>query len=108
MNSALNKLKTACIKKPFKSFKDLTPGEYIVNSFVVVETKNYGQRIRINLDEFYMYLPERFQEVLDQAAIAELNLGPKIMIYSGKDVTDQNRLILDFQEVAYFANQLFN
>ncbi|DAC81321.1 hypothetical protein QKK82_gp03 [Mayetiola barley midge adintovirus] len=107
MDSALNKLKTACIKKPFKSFKDLAVGEYIVNSFVVVETKNYGQRIRINLDEYYMYLPERFQQMLDAATIAELNGGPKVMIYSGKDATDQNRLILDFQDVAYFANQFF-
>lgn len=107
MSSALNKLQAACIKKPFKSFKDLAVGEYIVNSFVAVETKTYGQRIRINLEEFYMYLPERFQQMLDEAAIGELNLGPKIMIYGGKDIADQNRLILDFQDVEYFTNQAF-
>lgn len=100
--SALNALQKACLKKPFRSFKDLDVGEYIVESFALVETK-FGKRLRINLVDTYMYLPERFSMSLDDAALSELNSSPKIMVYSGKDMTDKDRLMLDFKDVPYFA-----
>lgn len=104
--SALSALKTACIKKTYKSFKDLQPGEYVVTNFCAVETK-HGNRIRIVMNNSYMYLPDRFSETLTDDVIADLNASPKIMIYGGKDATDRNRLILDFEDVAYVANQMF-
>lgn len=88
--SALSSLKLACEKHHFKSFNVLEPGEYIVQSFTKVKT-NYGDRIRIDLDDCYMYLPERFTKILFDDKLAELNRGPKIMNYSGKDSECKNR-----------------
>lgn len=104
--SALNTLKTACLKKPFASFKDLSPGDYIVNHFTFVETK-HGKRVRIDLDNTYMYLPERFAASLSEAAMENLNQSSKVMTYSGKDAADQNRLILDFNDIDTFAQTLY-
>lgn len=101
----MESLKTACAKTTFKSFKDLAVGEYLINRFLFVDT-HFGKRIRINLDGFYMYLPERFA-TLTESELNDLNSSQKIMIYSGKDANNQNRLLLDFQETdAYFADLL--
>lgn len=102
--AALDVLKTACLKKSFRSFNDLVPGEYIIQHFTLMNT-NFGKRVRIDMDDAYMYLPERFAMGLNEAAIAELNASPKIMIFSGKDSKDRNRLILDFKTVSYFTDQ---
>lgn len=102
---ALSLLKEACVKKSFKSFKDMQPGEYIVTLFERCET-NQGDRIRITIENFYMYLPERFSKSLPQEKLDELNTSPKIMIYGGKDVSAQNRLILDFKDATYFTDML--
>lgn len=107
--NALEKLKAACLKKSsksFKSFKDLKVGEYIVYEFSWIQT-NHGRRVRITLDDYFMYLPERFSTNLDDATIAELNSSPKVMVYGGKNPTEYNRLILDFHEVDYLASQMF-
>lgn len=99
----MDSLKSACLSKNFKSFKELAQGEYIVNRFTHVDTK-HGKRVRIDLEEFYMYLPERFTS-LTEADINSLNASQKIMVYSGKDASKQNRLILDFQEPqTYFSD----
>lgn len=93
--SALDKLRAACTTKlTYKSFSSLTPGEYTVYEFSKVETK-HGHRVRIMLDDYSMYLPERF--LLTDDEIAELNASPKIMVYGGKDASKKNRLILDFR-----------
>lgn len=102
--SALTSLKSMCLKKSFKSFKNLEIGEYIVDKFSKVET-DLGSRIRIDIGDIYMFLPERFAS-LDEEALAELNLKPKIMVYSGKDPETQNRLILDFQDAEFYADLL--
>lgn len=104
---ALNTLNAACVHKKFASFKDLSPGEYIVDKFAIVHTM-FGDRIRIDLQDTYMYLPESILKTVTIADIAELNKTPKIMIYGGKDVDNHNKLILSFSEVAYFDNQLLN
>lgn len=101
----MDSLKSACLTKNFKSFKELAHGEYIVNRFMHVDTK-HGKRVRIDLEEFYMYLPERFSS-LTEADINSLNASQKIMVYSGKDASKQNRLILDFQEPqTYFSDKM--
>lgn len=104
--SALDSLKIACLPKTFKSFKDLAPGEYIVQHFSTMDTI-YGKRLRVDLDECYLYLPERFVKSLSEAAVAELNLSPKIMVYTGKDVGNQNRLMLDFQSADNYLTEQF-
>lgn len=104
---ALNTLKVACAPKQFASFKDLSPGDYIVNKFSIV-TSAYGDRVRIDLHDSYMYLPERYLKTLTEKVIEELNKSPKIMTYGGKDANNRNRLILDFNEVAYIAGDILN
>lgn len=100
---ALTILKDTCVKRLFKSFKNLAPGEYIVNSFEKCKT-THGDRIKINMDDSYMLLPERFNKSLSQKDINELNKAPKIMIFGGKDPETQNRLILDFKDAAYYSD----
>lgn len=106
--NALDQLKGICVKKTFKSFKDLVPGEYIVDSFALVST-TYGNRVRVTIDNgsTFLYLPERF--VMTESTVAELNETPKIMIYGGKEGNSvKGRLILDFKDVDYLANAFFD
>lgn len=106
ISSGLLALKMACMKRTFKSFKELLPGEYIIRNFTVVDTL-HGKRVRIDLNDLtYMYLPERFNNVLSQEKIDDLNQSSKIMVFSGKDSTDRDRLILDFRDPSYFTEML--
>lgn len=101
--SAVDALNTACEKKSYQSFKDLPIGEYIVNHFSICNT-TYGDRVRIELVDTYMILPERFVTKLDQEKIDVLNRSPKIMVYGGKDSTSRERLILEFRDSSYYAD----
>lgn len=103
---ALAALQSACEKKNFQSFKNLKFGDYIVRKFSIVDTL-HGKRIQVDVNDGYMYLPERFVGVLSQNIIDELNKSPKIMVYKGKDANDGNRLILEFKEIEYF-NEFLN
>lgn len=103
--NALEKLKSACGVKNYRSFNELPVGEYMVHEFSWVDT-SHGRRVRISLDNHYMYLPDRFESLSD-ADIAELNAAPKVMVYGGKDSTKNNRLILDFHEIDYLAAHMF-
>lgn len=94
--NALNVLKTACINKPFRSFKNLNVGDYVVLNFQRVNT-NYGDRLRIELHDSVMYLPERFANLLTDEHLTELNDSTVVMAFSGKDHNAQNRLLLDFE-----------
>lgn len=87
--SALDALNVISEKRSFKSFKTLPIGEYIIRKFFEVDS-SYGKRIRIEFDDGYSYLPERYNK-LSQDQIDELNLTPKIMIYSGKDRDSRER-----------------
>lgn len=97
---AMSLLQSVCEKKKFISFKNISPGEFLVKNFSVVDTQ-HGVRIQIEVDNGYMYLPERFS-VLSQS-LDELNKSPKIMVYKGKDANDTNRLMLEFKDVEYFS-----
>lgn len=117
-SGALNALKDACSRKNFGvfknsqnfknfvSFKDLSPGEYIVNKFSIVNTK-FGERVRVDLHHSYMFLPKGFLKTITPEVIDDLNKAPKMMVYQGKDVEAGNALILDFNEVTYFDSELF-
>lgn len=94
---ALNTLQKSCLKRPYKGFKDLEHGDYTIQSFSFSNT-DHGKRVRVDMDDCYMYLPKRFADSLDQAAINELSKSPKIMTYSGKDHEERDRLILEFKE----------
>ena len=101
---SLSALKKACSPKFYKSFKHLQVGEYIVTNFEK-KTTDHGERVRIAIDDFYMYLPERFNS-LTQEMLDDLNKAPKIMVYGGKNPNQQNALILDFKEATYFTEML--
>lgn len=95
---SLSALKNACThKKSYKSFKDIPHGEYVIHRFSLAKTV-HGKKVRIDLDDTYMYLPERFADALSESVIQELNLKPKIMVYEGKDAAQKDRLILDFKD----------
>lgn len=98
---AMAALQSACEKKNFLSFKNLRLGEYIVKNFCIVDSL-HGKRIQIELNDGYMYLPERFVAVLPQPIIDDVNRSPKILIYKGKDINDGNRLLLEFKDIEYY------
>lgn len=102
----MNALNMACSKKTYQSFKNLQPGEYIVNQFSIVDTI-HGKRVRVDLVDSYMLLPERFIHQLGQDQINVLNKASKIMVYGGKNSSDRDRLILEFRSDAYYA-EMFN
>lgn len=102
---AMAALQSACEKRSFLSFKNLKHGEFVVKNFCIVDTQ-HGTRIQIDVNNGYMYLPERFMSVLPQTFIDELNKSPKIMIYRGKDADDGNRLLLEFKDVEIFSGYL--
>lgn len=87
--SALEVLNSISEKRSFKSFKTLAQGEYIIRRFTSVET-SYGKRTRIDFDDGYSYLPERYNS-LRQDQLDELNTTPKIMVYAGKDRENKER-----------------
>lgn len=95
--NAIQTLKSACAMKHFVNFDNLPTGEYIVESMQRVTTP-FGERIRVELKDVIVYLPERFTKVLTEEIVAELNTCAMVMIYSGKDPV-QNRLLLDFEAV---------
>lgn len=94
--SALEVLKTACLSKSFKSFKNLDVGDYVVYDFQRIAT-DFGARIRIELHDCTMYLPERFSNMLTDEHLTELNDSTVVMSFTGKDPNAQNRLLLDFE-----------
>lgn len=96
--SSLELLKSLCLPRPFKSFKDLEPKEYRVHYFSLVPS-NLGQRVRIDLADCYLFLPERFAKIMKEPVLNDLNNRAIIMVYDGKDKSNMNRLLLDFKDV---------
>lgn len=96
--SAIDKLNAGCASVPYISFKELTPGDYMVNYFSMVETK-FGKRVRVDIDNGYLLLPARCMRRVDKAALNDLNKKPKRMTYSGKDPEQKDCLIISFTDV---------
>lgn len=105
MNS-IKALKVECIGKSFQSFKSLPIGDYIVENFEKISTA-HGDRIRVELQNEFVFLPERFLKVLTPEAIAELNASAVIMSFRGKDQNNQNRLLLDFDIIDINEMEIF-
>lgn len=77
-------LLSSCEYRPYKSFTTLERGEYPVTSFSISDTK-YGKRIRVDLRECYVFLPQRFSiDLFNEEVIKDLNSQDIIMIYRGK------------------------
>lgn len=77
-------LLSSCEHRPYKSFSTLDCGEYPVTKFSISETK-YGDRIRVDLKECYVFLPQRFSvDLFNEQAIKDLNSQDIVMIYRGK------------------------
>lgn len=105
-SDVVNVLKMLSVKKSFKSFKDLVPGEYIIEKFAFADTA-HGTRVRIDIGETYMLLPQRYNDLTEEQ-IKLLNSTPKVMVYGGKDSSDRDRLILDFRDTQTYFAEAFN
>lgn len=84
---------------PAIGFKDLPIGNYIVSDFKIVETKNYGSRLLVNLGDKQLFLPARFAKDITDEIVADLNKTPKLMVYSGRDEARNNMVLLDFKNI---------
>lgn len=93
-------LQLACKVVPLKNFDQIQIGEYRVLRFSFVETR-YGKRIKVETDHFNCFLPERFTKFVESDQdIVDLNTVPHMMIFHGKDITQKNRIILDFKPLS--------
>lgn len=93
--NSTNSIKESRVKK----FDSLEIGEYIVKSFKLKET-NFGLRVYVEIDNFYLSLPPRFSDKINSAEqIDEINEKKFKMIYGGKNPEEFNKLIIDFAVV---------
>lgn len=82
---AFNQLQRAACAKKLVSFNNLNHGEYPVVAFELVEAR-FGQTLKADLGEQYVFLPKRFAENMTEEKVRDLNTIPQIMIYEGKDL----------------------
>lgn len=80
----------------FKSFKNLEPGDYIARKFMIVKSR-YGKRLKVYIDDYFIYLPERHAIELNDELLDVLNNNLVMLKYSGKDPKNGNRLLIDFE-----------
>lgn len=92
---ALHALKSAGVAVFYKSFSEIEVGEYVARRFVLITSK-YGKRVKLYIDDFYCYLPERYAEILNETLIEVLNNNLVMFKYLGKDIKNRNRLMIDF------------
>lgn len=104
--SAFEILKNASNSKPTTNFDKLDLGDYFISSFTLVETK-FGPRLRLDLGDKLVLLPERFSAGLTAEKIQELNEENFLLAYKGKDKTQKNKLMLDFLRVEEFIGPAF-
>lgn len=89
-------LKKAANADSFLKFDDLEIGKkYPVDCFELVNT-NFGARIAAYIDGDMLYLPKRFTKIIKAENIEALNSKKHVIIYSGKDATRGNRVLVDF------------
>lgn len=95
---AFDLLQNACGNKQYCSFANLPLGDHLVTEFSFVETQ-YGPRIRADIGDRYIYLPERFTQKLTRENLAELNDTQTVLCYYGRDPKRNNKIILDFKKI---------
>lgn len=89
-----------------KKFDSLEVGEYIVKSFKLKET-NFGLRVYVEIDDFYLSLPPRFSDKINSAEqIDDINDKKFKMIYKGKNPEEFNKLMIDFELVKVHDAQI--
>lgn len=86
---SFNKLKKACWQSKLVSFDNLPIGEYVVSEFSLVST-HFGPKIKADLGDKYVFLPNRFAEGMTTTDVENLNKVPQKMFYTGKDATKRN------------------
>lgn len=89
---AFNLLKSVSNNKPFTSFNSLEVGAYTVTGFTVIDTK-FGKRVRVDMGNSLICLPERYTLGMTPEYLEELNNGPMKMIYTGRDPSKQNKYV---------------
>lgn len=103
---AILALKSASIytSMPYKSFMNLNIGSYHVVKFER-ETSILGERIRMDFNDYFMFLPQRFSKRLDDELLTELNAhGTTVMMtYSGKG--SNSWPLLDFDVIRYDVDE---
>lgn len=104
--SALKLLKDASNAKPITNFDDLAVGDYLISSFLLVETK-FGSRLRIDLGDKVVFMPARYSVCLTHENVKELNDGQYLLCYKGKDKAQNNKLIVDFELMEDYVGPLF-
>lgn len=104
--SAFNILKNASNSKPITNFNKLDFGDYFISSFTLVETK-FGPRLRLDLGDKLVLLPERFSAGFTAEKIQELNEENFLLVYKGKEKAQNNKLVLDFLRVEEFVGPAF-
>lgn len=82
MSSALEIFRNACRVKSYCRFDDLAVGDYLVYHFALKDTK-YGKRLRVDLGDKFLYLPERF--LVPESVVADLNKTQYYLVYRGKE-----------------------
>lgn len=79
-----------------KKFDNLPIGEYLVKSFKLKVTQ-FGLRVYVEIDDFYVVLPARFSDKINSAEqLEELNGNKFKMVYKGKNKEEFNKLMIDF------------
>lgn len=75
--------------KKLVSFSELPVGEYGVSEFSLVHTK-FGPKIKVDLGEQFVFLPNRFSKDMTEEQVSTLNSVPQTLIFSGIDEKRQN------------------
>lgn len=79
-----------------RKFDNLPIGEYLVKSFSLKENQ-FGIRVYVEIDDFYLVLPARFSDKINSAEqLEELNENKFKMVYNGKNKNEFNKLMMDF------------
>lgn len=98
--------------KKYISFDDLPIGDYIVEAFDLVKTK-FGEVVRCEIGDKVVFLPKRCIEELDggkniPSKLIELNHSKNWLLYRGKDVSRENRLMVQIVSQEAYVNQFLN
>lgn len=101
----LTHIKAACINKPFKSFVNLKVGDYVVENFQRVST-SLDHRIRVELYDCVMYLPECYTNHINDEILNELDRVIVCMSYYGKNAASQELLDFTVIRVEEAGNQV--